>query len=174
MGLTNITGVFSRYFVVGFFLPAYVALVSLWVSASSAFIPNTLESHSQTTQVLILGAVALVLGLALSGLSYYITRFYEGYPFARVAKWPIAGKLYNAAIGRQRRPYDRLKTIREDEHKSRSERGLAAARLDRWFPQDRDALLPTRVGNAIRAFERHSNKRWGLDGVPDGPALVAR
>jgi hypothetical protein len=34
MALTAITGVFSRYFVVGFFLPAYVSLVALWLSAS--------------------------------------------------------------------------------------------------------------------------------------------
>jgi hypothetical protein len=34
-------------------------------------------------------------------------------------------------------------------------------------------LLPTRVGNAIRAFERHSNVRWGLDGVTVWPRIEA-
>ena len=60
MALKDITGVFSRYFVVGFFLPAYFALVSLWLSASSDFVPNELERHSEATELVILGGVALV------------------------------------------------------------------------------------------------------------------
>jgi hypothetical protein len=64
MGLTDITGVFSRYFVVGFFLPAFITLVALWLSASSELVPDALGSHSQGTQLLILGGVALVAGLA--------------------------------------------------------------------------------------------------------------
>jgi len=173
MGLTSVTGVFSRYFVVGFFLPAYIALVSLWVFATSAFIPNTLASHSQATQVLILGAVALVAAMALSGLSYYITRIYEGYPLASAAEWPLAGRVYERAIAGQSRRYDKLCAIRDDKDATPSERTRAATRLDQWFPKKRSALLPTRVGNAIRAFERHSNERWGLDGVTAWPRIEA-
>ncbi|HEX3454157.1 MAG TPA: hypothetical protein VHS03_05990 [Gaiellaceae bacterium] len=92
MGLSDITGVFSRYFVVGFFLPAYVALLVLWLAASSEFVPDTLQNgHSQATQVLILGAAALIVALALSGLSYYVVRIYEGYPLERCAiAWAAA------------------------------------------------------------------------------------
>jgi hypothetical protein len=173
MGLSDITGVFSRYFVVGFFLPAFVALVALWFFASNAFIPTALTRHSQTTQLLILGAVALIAALALSGLSYYITRIYEGYPLANARKWPLLGRLCRGAIALQARRYDRLLAIREDKSRLPSERGLAAARLDKSYPHKREALLPTRVGNAIRAFEQHSNVRWGLDGVTVWPRIEA-
>lgn len=173
MALTDITGVFSRYFVVGFFLPAFVSLASLWLSASSQFVPNGLERHSEATQLAILGGVALIAGLVLSGVSYYITRLFEGYPLERVSNWPIAGRVYQSAVSFQRRRYERLRAIRDDKDRPSKDRQRAAWYLDRFFPNNPDALLPTRVGNAIRAFERHSNVRWGLDGVTIWPRIEA-
>jgi hypothetical protein len=173
MALTDITGVFSRYFVVGFFLPAYVALVSLWLLASSELVPNWLEAYSEATQLLILAAVGLVAGLVLSGLSYYITRVFEGYPLDRMSDWPVAGRVYEAVMELQRSRYDALLAIREDKTELPEKRQRAAWCLDRFFPKSRDRLLPTRVGNAIRAFERHSNERWGLDGVTIWPRIEA-
>jgi hypothetical protein len=171
MGLGDVTGVFSRYFVVGFFLPAYISLVSLWLTATSAFIPNALEGHSEATQVSALGAVALVGGLVLSGLSYYVTRIFEGYPLERLSGWPVAGWIYRGAIALQRRSFDRLLAVRDDKTRMQRERRSAARSLDRFYPHDRDKLLPTRIGNAIRAFESHSNVRWGLDGVTIWPRV---
>jgi len=173
MGLSDFTSIFSRSFVIGFFLPAYVSLVALWLFASSDFTPNALEEYSQATELLILGAVALVVGLALSGLSYNITRALEGYPLERVATWPILRHLYRAAIYWQRRSYDRLLAIRDDTTKPKQARSRAARELDKFFPQSREALLPTSLGNAMRAFERHSNIRWGLDGVTVWPRIEA-
>jgi hypothetical protein len=171
MGLTAITGVFSRYFVVGFFLPAYVALVSLWLCASAEFVPNDVDKYSVPAQLLFLGGVALVAGLALSGLSYYITRVFEGYPLERTANWPVVGLIYQGAIGVQRWRFGRLVAIRDDEKSSAREVQRAAWHLDRFYPEKAELLLPTRVGNAIRAFERHSNIRWGLDGVAIWPRI---
>ena len=173
MGLTSVTGVFSRYFVVGFFLPAYIALVSLWFAATSAFVPNELERYKPATQLLILGGLALVAGLALSGVSYYLTRLLEGYPLERTRTWRFLNVGYRAALGLQRRSFDRLRTIRDDESQADNERARAARLLDRSFPHAREALLPTRLGNALRAFERHSNTRWGLDGVTVWPRIEA-
>jgi hypothetical protein len=70
MSFGDFTGVFSRDFVVGFFLPACAALFSLWLLVSSEFVPNALEQHSQATQLLILAGFAAVVALALSGVSY--------------------------------------------------------------------------------------------------------
>jgi hypothetical protein len=173
MALSDITSVFSRYFVVGFFLPAYVSVVSLWLSASPEFIPNSLEQHSQTTQLLILGGVALIAALGLSGLSYYITRLFEGYPLERLSNWPALGGVYRAAIRVQRRRYDSLLAVRSDPNQSSQARQRAAWCLDRWFPKNPARLLPTRLGNTIRAFEQHPNTRWGLDGVTIWPRIEA-
>jgi len=174
VGLGDITGVFSRYFVVGFFLPAYASLIALWFVASSKFIPNGLDhGHSQAKQLLILGGVALVAGLALSGLSYYITRIFEGYPLARLAGLPLLGYVHRAVVAPQRWHFDRLLAVRDDKTREGADRSRAAWYLEKWFPRERADLLPTRVGNAIRAFEQHSNTRWGLDGVTVWPRIEA-
>jgi hypothetical protein len=173
MALTDITSVFSRYFVVGFVLPAYFALVALWFSASSTFLPNIVEDYSTAVELAILGGVALVVGLALSGVSHYLTRLFEGYPLERSSTWPLTGWVYRQALVRQRVHYDRLRAIYEDSSRPEKDRQRALVRLERFFPSNREALLPTRLGNAIRSFERHSNTRWGLDGVTIWPRIEA-
>jgi hypothetical protein len=173
MALGDITSVFSRYFVVGFFLPAYFSLVALWISSSAGFVPNTLQRHSETSQIAILGGGALVVGLALSGLRYFTIRLFEGYPLGHTKSWPVLGRLYARLTALQARTYNRLIAIRDDPQKSNEEQSDAAWRAERFFPQDEHDLLPTRMGNTIRAFEQHSNVRWGLDGVTVWPRINA-
>jgi hypothetical protein len=171
MGLSDITGVLSRYFVVGFFLPAYIALIALWLTASSGFLPSTLERHGEGTELLILGGVALVAALALSGFNYPLTRLVEGYPLERLAQRPVLGIVVKPPLALQRRSYDRLRDVADGRDSSPDERAHANWRLDQRFPPDRDDLLPTSLGNAIRAFEQHSNTRWGLDGITIWPRI---
>ena len=171
MTLGDVTSVFSRYFIVGFFLPVYVALVVLWLAASSGFIPNELEAYKPAAQLAILGGVAIVGGLVLSGLSYHLTRFVEGYPLEKLNRLPILRVFYRVPVRLQKFHYDRLAHRRDDQSKPSRVRQNAWWRLDRFFPPDSSALLPTRVGNAIRAFERHSNVRWGLDGITVWPRI---
>jgi hypothetical protein len=64
-------------------------------------------------------------------------------------------------------------SIRRDKSRPDTDRERAAWVLDRYFPPRRERLLPTRLGNAIRAFEQHSNVRWGLDSVTIWPRIEA-
>lgn len=170
MGLSDITGVFSRYFVVGFFMPSYVALIALWLTATQRFTPGLLTSHPQGTQLAILGGVALVLALLVSGLSYPLTRCAEGYPLMRL-RWPVFNLVPRLAVALQRWSYDRLKDKLTSTKTSEGEKDRASWQLDQLFPKDRADLLPTRIGNAMRAYEQHSNQRWGLDGVTCWPRI---
>jgi hypothetical protein len=173
MSFGDFTGVFSRDFVVGFFLPAFAALFALWLSASSELVPNLLEQHSKATQLLILGGFAVIVGLLLSGLSYSVAWFFEGYPLERRSSWPVVGTIYRVAIAGQRKRYDRLVSTRDDGKEPDENRQDAAWDLARYFPPSREGLLPTRLGNAIRAFEQHSNVVWGLDSVTIWPRIEA-
>ncbi len=173
MSLSDITSVFSRYFVVGFFLPAYGALVALWLAGSSQFVPSELRSHGQATQLAILGAAALVGGLALSGLNYPITRILEGYPLMYLLDLPVVRWWPRLAIALQHWRYERWRVIRDDAQQANDKRAAAGWRLDQYFPHDANDFLPTRLGNAVRAFERHSNERWGLDGITIWPRIDA-
>jgi hypothetical protein len=173
MSLSDITSVFSRYFVVGFFLPSYIALVALWVCASDGFVPNTLAQHKETVQLVILGGVALVAALALSGLSYPIIRVFEGYPLRRLNRLPLLRRIYRKVIASQVRAYRKLRAVRDDRSGKPDDRARAGWLLERFFPQEEEDLLPTRLGNTIRAFEQHPNVRWGLDGVTIWPRIDA-
>lgn len=159
------TGVFSRYFVVGFFLPAYAGLIALWLSASGEFLPDALQRHTEGTQLAILGAVGLMLALLLSGLRYPITRLAEGYPLVQLRRWRITRWIPHSAIRLQRVRFDRLEAARRDESKSDADRGAAYGKRDRLFPRSVTRLLPTQLGNVMRAYESHAKDRWGLDGV---------
>jgi hypothetical protein len=171
MALSTVTGVFSRYFVVGFFLPCFFSLFALWLTVSHGLLPDGFERHSDGTEIIVLGGVALIAALAASGLNYGITRLFEGYPLEAVRRWPLLGRLRGWAIRRQRREYDRLLATRDGADSSEADRGLAAWRLDRRFPADPEKLLPTRFGNAVRAFEGHARSRWGLDGIAIWPRI---
>jgi hypothetical protein len=171
MGLTSVTGLFSRYFAVGFFLPAYFSLLVLWIAASRGFLPDSFEGYKGATQLAVLGGIALVAALALSGLNYSILRLFEGYPLEAARDAPVIRALYGRFLAGQRRHFDRLTGVRDGEHHEPRKRSSAAWRLDRLFPHDSNRLLPTAFGNAMRAFEGHTGKRYGLDGIVAFPRI---
>ena len=166
MGLGDVAGVFSRFFIVGFFLPAFFALVALAELATSALLPNGFEQYSSATEILILGGVGLLAGLFLLGLHRPVLRLFEGYPLMRSGIG-----LERPFVSLQRRSFDALKA-QKDAAGPRADpaantRGVAAwLKLDRFFPDDRARLLPTRFGNALRAAEDYSYNRWRLDAIP--------
>lgn len=70
MGLGDITGIFSRFFVVGFFLPSFYTVVLLYL----AFAHDIDESR-----VLLLGGGALLLALLLLGIRDIVWFKFSGY-----------------------------------------------------------------------------------------------
>ncbi len=164
MGLTDVAGVFSRFFIVGFFLPSFFALVALAQLSTSAFLPDGLEEYSGATQILILSGVGLLVGLFLLGLHRPILRLFEGYPVLR-------SRVAKPFVSLQRGAYAKLaeekRGARPEADAEAQSRGIAAwRRLDRYFPDDPSRLLPTRFGNVLRAWEDYSYNRWGLDAIP--------
>src|ERR1041385_8121475 len=103
MAISAVSGVFSRYFVVGFYLPSLLSLLSLWLLASSTWEPDVFLDQSEATQVLIIGAISIWIGLALSGLNYQLYRLYEGYPFEGRETWPLVEVVAGPAYAAQRR-----------------------------------------------------------------------
>jgi hypothetical protein len=112
VGLSDIAGIFSRFFIVGFFIPVFFALVALSQMATASLLPNAYEQYeSGATRILILGAGALVVGLLLLGLHYNVVRLFEGYPLMRRGlgmvyrplRW-LQGRSYeNSCAGKRKR-----------------------------------------------------------------------
>jgi hypothetical protein len=68
MGLKDVTGFFSRYFIVGFFLPSYFALVAIYELAPGVY-GHSLDGLKRGPALLVLGGAGLLLGLLLTGLA---------------------------------------------------------------------------------------------------------
>jgi hypothetical protein len=166
--LKDVTGVFSRYFVVGFFVPTFFGLATLDLAGSKALLPKALEARDSAT-FLILGFAAVLGGLLLLGLNFPVIRLFEGYFLIE----PSAGRVRRGAaqrlLNRQLRTYDEL--VQDKDSKDDLRRTLANWRLDVRFPPSRDQVLPTRLGNVIRAFELHGTTRWGLSAIATWPRI---
>ncbi|MGZ5127740.1 MAG: hypothetical protein ACXWC1_33660 [Burkholderiales bacterium] len=192
MGLSNVAGVFSRYFIIGFFVPAFAILSVMTQTVDAALIPSAYSSASEAGKAAILGGSALLVALILLGIHRRVLRLYEGYPICepdpkqnhnvslvkrilRTLIWPLIRPISKRLIEHQRSIF--TKALHPAEKKP-----LQRFTLDRCFPrcgasasdsdQDEDYwLLPTAFGNAMRASARHSDVRWGLNGVAAWPYI---
>jgi hypothetical protein len=138
----------------------------LWLTLSHGLLPGELDRESAGT-LPIIGVIALLLALGLSGLNYGLTQLLEGFPLMRRGSWPVLGKLDSFLRRRELLRRTAVEKRRDDPSNPSS---LAAWELDRHFPAA-EFVLPTRLGNAIRAFEMHAFTRWGLDGVAVWPRI---
>jgi hypothetical protein len=152
-------------------MPWFFALAALWQAASDGLLPNELERQGPGVELAIIAAVGLLAALAASGLEYSATRLLEGYSLEAARKKRVLRKLYSRFLRGEKDRYDALVRCRDDPDQPEGDRTVAAWKLDRFFPDGRDRLLPARLGNAIRAFEDHPYKRWGMDGVAMWPRV---
>jgi hypothetical protein len=104
MALSDVLGVFSRYFIVGFFLPAFFAVAVLSQVLDRRVFPASYEQAGSATQVLVLAGAGLLVALLSSGLHFPILRLYEGYPLQHGRRVPGIGWIYTRMV----RPAHRL------------------------------------------------------------------
>jgi hypothetical protein len=180
VSLKDLGGVFSRYFLAGFFVPALSTLIIGILVDDSSFFPPLADNASLLSRLGVLIGIAVVTGLILLGLRRAIIRLYEGYPLEHAVRryttrpsLPIPRLVRPSWWGyqtwsilrwRQQRLFERMRG-------DRSEAGRRA--FDRAFPTRSTSLLPTRFGNALRAFEYHSDVRWGLSGLAAWPRIAS-
>jgi hypothetical protein len=172
---------FDRDFVVGYFLPVAVFLVSaigiatgfnLWPS----LIPTLQTNLLVQTTVIVLVTWLLATTLVVSNRS--ILQLLEGYGDYNPLK----------LIRRQYRRYDELtaqlaRLVREYEdcrHNGRpfpqdSQADLSNKQREfaEHFPGEREWVLPTAFGNTIRAFESYSYVMYGVDPIMAWNRLLA-
>jgi len=155
----KVTGLLSQRFMMGLVLPALVFLAGIGaLIATERGWSRTLAwwsrlDASRRTLLILAAVCALILFATFLGAALMtLTRLLEGY-WSRLAA-PLAW------LGRwwQRRRRRWIKKIPN---------GIGALRDHQEFPDNDGDLLPTRLGNAMRAAERYSNNedRWALDAV---------
>src|SRR6266567_7507780 len=114
-----------------------------------------LKDWSESTAGLVLLAVVVLLGFTLAATSTPLYRLLEGYV------WPQ--RLMNWGIRRQQDRKRRLRVHLDQLPASTLiDSALVWERLSR-YPADDNQVAPTRLGNALRAFETYGLDRYRLD-----------
>jgi hypothetical protein len=178
---SDFAGIFSRYFVIGFFLPVFFALVLVAHVIYLSSTPYDYSSASGATQIVILGGAGLLGGLLLLGVNQYVVRIFAGYPLkglitslarrldpkgrpVEYVLWPISRNLAKKLL---------LEEEAEREGASDPEKTEAALKVNKYFPSQAHEIMPTKLGNAIRAFQSYPFKTYGLDGPPNWSRVEA-
>lgn len=124
--------------------------------------------------VIIILAVSAAVAISLQPLQFRLVQLLEGYWPARFPRW-IARLGVRLEMGRRDRISSRLQSTRRPTSEaatitSRERKQSAETQLRQRFPAD-DRLLPTALGNALRAAEDSVGKRYGLESVVVWPRL---
>jgi hypothetical protein len=166
--------ILDRNFVFGFLLPVLVALVSLLfvlrdMAPFSALYRDTLDQTKadSLTLVALVVAVSTVL-LTLINIPLY--RFLEGY--IGPLKSEGEREWYRQQLLDSRKKIDDEEdTIRMRERNPKVDKIDDNRHYQDWrklyerFPRDERLVLPTRLGNAIRAFESYPVWVYGIDSI---------
>jgi DUF35 OB-fold domain, acyl-CoA-associated len=165
----------SRFAVVEL-LPNTVLLV-LVVALSASGAANSTPSlnrlaarlHAVSWIEVVAGAFAiLVVSFVVYPLQPALVRLFEGY----WGETRVGRMLAQVGIDLHRRRWSRLVRIAGGEVEPRRD-GIVDEALDELerYPADDDRLLPTRLGNILRAAEDSAGQRYGLDTVTLWPRL---
>jgi hypothetical protein len=189
--LSAISGQFAKMIILGTLFPVVIAS-ALNILLVAPLLPQTasLPAHLARVAVgdekwpaVVLSFVAFVLTGLLYDLNTPIIRLYEGYPWqksmigtglCRLQKRRLqkALSLTGSTVeleGQMNLPGD--KTLFADLQGQETALELF---LNSEFPDDESLLLPTRLGNVIRCFERYPYQAYGMDAIVLWPRLLSK
>jgi hypothetical protein len=183
--LSSISGQFGKALILGAFLPATVFMIlwSIFIEPIAPTIQTLLQPLGLFSQdwPLIAGAffIIVITGM-LYNLNIPIIRFFEGYPWQftylgqrRTAHYK---KMFKTAQARQ----DGMRTLL----RAMDPKDSSLATITRYWSASGEALrntypnrelliLPTRLGNVIRSFERYSDEQYRMESILFWTRLVA-
>ncbi len=187
--LSAISGQFAKFIILGTLFPVVVvtALNLMFVVPllpGSVQIPIHIEKIAvgdEKWQAVFLSFLVLILTGLLYDLNIPIIRLYEGYPW----RGSLLGKsLLHFQIKRRntatslRQQGAGLRTNLTTTPDRLAEVTNLHSRLGQFLnselPDSDSLVLPTRLGNVIRAFERYPTQAYGIDAITLWPRLVGK
>jgi hypothetical protein len=169
--LTSLPKLADRSFVLGTFIPTMLFAVALLLEFNdrpeSADLLQALAKKDFGQAIYLLFAVWACAVFVLM-LNYPIYRFLEGYMFPSWLAEPLKNnakyrhKKYMEDIEAIYRQYERQQFLVPEEEKKYS---LLRQKRFIWMPSMTSDILPTRFGNAIKAFEVYPRDIYGADAI---------
>lgn len=176
--LSEIPKLFGKNFVVGFLLPGFAFCLGVNLTMSVLHLPLPGLDLFAKDLVKLAGVAALfswLVGTILVAFNRFIYRLYEGY--IGIPSWSVLGRIEKYRFKATNNAIQQL----TKNYKHQSEQ-FTDAQLPIWnalhlklaqqFPDSEQFLLPTSLGNRIRAFEVYPRVMYGLDGIPGWNRLI--
>jgi hypothetical protein len=188
---TKISGQIAGPIVLGAFFPVVIFLVAVTVillpitpyaGGVPALVTDPKAWQQGGTTILVITFLVFVSSVLLYNLNVPIVRMFEGYPWreSRIGVWLTKCHQERFDQGsRSRRCIRRL-------HLEARIAGLTtdlscldgvywqvSRMLNDEYPDERDLVLPTRLGNVIRAFETYTTRQYGMPAIQAWPRLQA-
>src|SRR5258708_2019596 len=163
LGLPSAKDLGTRFSVVGF-LPTLTAvlivLAVVWSGApahplSYHRVPRSANGLTAADWVA-LGLGLLVVVLVTHPLELQLARLLEGYPRGALLR-PLVRRFRNRQIKR----WQALDRLANDDERSLDERLAARGAFRYRFPPREDRVLPTQLGNVLRAAEDRAGEHYG-------------
>jgi hypothetical protein len=178
--LSSLPKLADRNFIVGFFVPTLLtALVTLWLFRdleAAGQIYEAVWNEKKWEEITVFALAVWVFSMLLMLINHQLYRMAEGYI------GPLAW-LGNRRLSRRRDALagERLKLIQKEANETdQTEKGRLSKRIDaidlelaNYFPHSSFPVLPSRFGNAIRAFESYPPVVYGVDSIPAWIRLAA-
>jgi hypothetical protein len=154
-----LSGGLSR-FVLSWILPSAVAvgvfvLIVLPEVRQEKWAPAALDEPADgLAGAMVFTLVVVLLAVLFAFASLPVYRFLEGYTLPK--------RLARVLRKRRVRDWHRLRLLAELEIPGSAAHGLGTERRS-LYPEREDDVLPTRLGNALKALENYGDERFGLD-----------
>lgn len=175
----------GRSYIISSFLPAsfFITIAAiLFRDFVPSFIQNSffIANAKIIEQLVLISLCSTWLGFLLYSSWFGIVRLYEGYlfmePLYSFLLW-FQEKRFDKNVEKFMRYKELLKNKRLTPEERRERDRLFPVvqsemeSLQIYFPQERRHLLPTRLGNVLRAYEEYSVTRYGVSGITVWPRL---
>lgn len=177
----------ERDFILAFYLPAVLFVIAVYFALGPLLpLPPEIlaasagKSEDAVSLATVGALVAVLIAFVLMVANISLIRILEGYPpWLRNLPWFGDRQADRFAFVRGRLGY-----LEEnwDEvaaggavalERARDERNRLLRESVERFPDDEDLLLPTALGNVLRAFECYPRVMYGLDSIAGWPRLIA-
>lgn len=179
--LSSISGQFTKALILGALFPAAIFVI-LWLMVVAPLFPPDFvlpvpRMLDKDWGVLSTTFATLVVAGLLYNLDTPLIKLYEGYPWKDTFLGRWRAKVLRGELERAQARAAVLYEVTADEQVPEyrrlvSEWGRVRRRLVEDFPERGALVLPTRLGNVLRAFERYPSVQYNMEVIHFWPRLV--